>query len=61
MTAWIHSRYHAPSDDLAQPVDLAAADEFSDLFYAIAREAADRSEQPRWNDSSFFRRFAIAR
>ena len=61
MTAWLHARYHAPSDDLAQPVDLAAADEFSTLFYEIARDAADRSEAPRWNDSSFFRRFAVAR
>lgn len=61
MTAWLHKRYHAPSDDLAQPVDLAAADQFSKLFYEIAREAADRNETPRWNDSSFFRRFSIAR
>jgi len=61
MTTWLHSRYHAPSDDLAQPVDLAAADEFSNLFYEIARDAADRNEAPRWNDSSFFRRFSVAR
>ncbi len=61
MTAWLHKRYHAPSDDLAQPVDMATADEFSNLFYEIAREAADRNEAPRWNDSSFFRRSSIAR
>lgn len=60
MTAWLKARYHAPSDDLAQPVDLAASDEFSNLFYEIAREVADRNEPPRWNDSSFFRRFAVA-
>jgi peptidase M28-like protein len=60
MTAWLRARYHAPSDDLDQPVDLAAADGFSRLFYDAAREAADRSEAPRWNDSSFFRRFSTS-
>src|SRR3989441_2293393 len=29
---WIAERYHAPSDDLNQPVDLAAADKFVDVL-----------------------------
>jgi Zn-dependent M28 family amino/carboxypeptidase len=60
MTAWLRTRYHAPPDDVAQPVDLSAADLFSKLFFEIAREVADRDAPPRWNDSSFFRRFAAA-
>ena len=28
---WLHERYHAPSDDLNQPVDLAAAGKFEDI------------------------------
>jgi len=56
--AWLKDRYHAPSDDLAQPVDKAAAASFNAFMVKLLERIADRDERPRWNDASFFKRFA---
>ncbi|HET9251223.1 MAG TPA: M28 family peptidase [Candidatus Eisenbacteria bacterium] len=61
LLGWVKSRYHAPSDDLRQPVDLEAANRFTEALHAIVREAADRADRPRWNPASFFKRFAQSR
>jgi hypothetical protein len=58
MFAWLKQRYHAPSDDLDQPVDRAAAGAFDALVAKLITRVADRDDRPRWNDSSFFKRFA---
>jgi Zn-dependent M28 family amino/carboxypeptidase len=58
--AWTKERYHAPSDDLQQPVDLDAAVRFNDLLVRLAVEIADAPQRPRWNESSFFKRFGAA-
>jgi Zn-dependent M28 family amino/carboxypeptidase len=58
--AWITARYHAPSDDLQQPVDLAAAADFNRLVAQLAAAIADAPARPRWNDGSFFQRFVTA-
>ena len=55
---WIHTRYHAPSDDLNQPVDLQAAARFDRLVLDLAERVADGPGRPAWKDDSFFRRFA---
>jgi Zn-dependent M28 family amino/carboxypeptidase len=55
---WLMDRYHAPSDDLQQPVDLKAAGEFTGMLLHIAEAVANQTARPRWNDDSFFRRFA---
>ena len=55
---WRTERYHAPSDDLNQPLDLQAADDFTRLYTALVEAIANRDTRPRWNDSSFFKRFA---
>ena len=55
---WLKERYHAPADDLKQPVDLECAARFDDLLRALAEEVADRPERPHWYPASFFRRFA---
>ena len=55
---WRTERYHAPSDDLNQPVDLKAAADFNRLYALIIESVANRPERPRWNADSFFRRFA---
>jgi len=55
---WLTTRYHAPSDDLQQPVDLEAAAKFEDVLMHLADRVADRSERPHWSDRSFFKRFA---
>ena len=55
---WTAERYHAPSDDLNQPVDLAAADKYVDVLANLAQRIANRPSKPKWNDGSFFKRFA---
>jgi Zn-dependent M28 family amino/carboxypeptidase len=58
VNTWLKERYHAPADDLKQPVDLESAGRFDDLLRALAEAVADRPERPRWNANSFFKRFA---
>jgi Zn-dependent M28 family amino/carboxypeptidase len=55
---WLRERYHAPSDDLSQPVDLEAAALYNDVFLRVTAEVANAAERPRWLETSFFRRFA---
>src|SRR5581483_4150884 len=57
---WTAERYHAPSDDLEQPIDLAAADTYVDVLRELALHIANRPDRPKWNDTSFFKRFATA-
>jgi len=56
---WLTERYHAPSDDINQPVDLAAAGKFEDIVQALAVKVADDLQRPQWNNDSFFRRFVV--
>jgi Zn-dependent M28 family amino/carboxypeptidase len=55
---WLHLHYHAPSDDLKQPVDLAAAAKFEDMERTLTVDIANRDRRPQWQADSFFRRFA---
>jgi Zn-dependent M28 family amino/carboxypeptidase len=55
---WLKERYHAPSDDLAQPVDKQAAGAFDMLVAKLLERVANRDQRPRWKDTSFFKRFA---
>jgi Zn-dependent M28 family amino/carboxypeptidase len=55
---WLSNRYHAPSDDVNQPVDLAAAAEFNRIMRAFLEKVANDSQRPAWNASSSFNRFA---
>lgn len=57
---WRRERYHAPSDDVRQPVDLEAATAFNRLLLRFCRHVADRAERPRWKRESFFRRYERA-
>ena len=56
--AWVRDRYHQPSDDLNQPVDLEAAAKFNRVIMALLRRVADDAKRPTWNEDSFFKRFA---
>ena len=58
--AWTKDRYHAPSDDLAQPIDRAAAVGFTDVIARLSVRVANRATRPGWRADSFFRRFATA-
>jgi Zn-dependent M28 family amino/carboxypeptidase len=55
---WTAERYHAPSDDLNQPIDRSAAGKYVEVVRDLAVRIANRSERPKWNDTSFFKRFA---
>ncbi len=55
---WTAERYHAPSDDLDQPIDRTAAGKYVDVIENLAVRIANRTDRPKWNDSSFFKRFA---
>ncbi|HET6761109.1 MAG TPA: M28 family peptidase [Gemmatimonadaceae bacterium] len=51
---WRAERYHAPSDDLGQPVNFQAAADFNRLYLRIVEEIANRPTRPRWNSDSYF-------
>ncbi len=55
---WLRERYHAPSDDVKQPVDKKAAGEFDVLVAKLLERVANRESRPRWKETSFFKRFA---
>jgi hypothetical protein len=55
---WLEERYHAPSDDLNQPVDKAAAGKFDELIERVIERVANADSKPAWKQTSFFRRFA---
>ena len=55
---WLKERYHAPSDDVNQPVDLKAAADFNRVIRMLAEAVANETARPQWNQDSFFRRFA---
>ena len=55
---WTAERYHAPSDDLNQPVDFPAAEKYVNVLRDLALRIANRPDRPKWNDSSFFKGFA---
>jgi Zn-dependent M28 family amino/carboxypeptidase len=56
---WLTERYHAPSDDLAQPVNKQAAGAFDELVAKLLERVANRDQRPHWKDTSFFKRFAM--
>ncbi len=55
---WLTQRYHAPSDDLDQPVDLGAAGKYEQIIDTLMIRLADSAARPQWKPYSFFRRYA---
>jgi hypothetical protein len=55
---WRAERYHAPSDDVSQPIDLRAAADFNRFYLRVVEAVANRPTRPQWNAGSFYRRFA---
>jgi Zn-dependent M28 family amino/carboxypeptidase len=54
---WLTERYHAPSDDLDQPVDKLAAAKFNVLVETLIERIANADGRPSWKVNSFFRRY----
>jgi Zn-dependent M28 family amino/carboxypeptidase len=55
---WLTQRYHAPSDDINQPVDLAAAAKYEEIVRALLINIANSDQRSQWKQDSFFRRYA---
>jgi Zn-dependent M28 family amino/carboxypeptidase len=55
---WLTTRYHAPSDDINQPVDLQAAALYEEIVRKLLIDTANAPNRPAWKSDSFFRRYA---
>jgi Zn-dependent M28 family amino/carboxypeptidase len=55
---WLTNRYHAPSDDVDQPVDLSAAALYEEIVRDLLISVANADGRPHWKLDSFFRRYA---
>jgi Zn-dependent M28 family amino/carboxypeptidase len=55
---WLTNRYHAPSDDINQPVDLSAAALYEEIMRKLLVSVARADARPQWKADSFFRRYA---
>jgi Zn-dependent M28 family amino/carboxypeptidase len=55
---WLTNRYHAPSDDVNQPVDLQAAATYEEFTRRLLISTANDAAKPQWKSDSFFRRYA---
>jgi Zn-dependent M28 family amino/carboxypeptidase len=58
MKDWLTTRYHAPSDDLTQPVNLESAGLFEEVVRQLLISVANTDARPQWKPNSFFRRYA---
>ena len=55
---WLTNRYHAPSDDLGQPIDFSAAAQYEEIARGLMVRVANDERRPEWKADSFFRRYA---
>ena len=55
---WLTNRYHAPSDDVNQPVNLETAAGYEEFTRRLLLDTANSSARPNWKPDSFFRRYA---
>ena len=53
---WFRTRYHAPSDDLSQPLDFEATAQLTRNLFLIGYAIAQDEERPRWNPGDFYGR-----
>ena len=58
--SWLTTRYHAPSDDLAQPVNRDSAALYEEVVRQLLISIANTDARPKWKPDSFFRRYASA-
>jgi hypothetical protein len=56
---WLANRYHAPSDDINQLVNLEAAALYERFTRQLVVVAANDTARPQWKPTSFFRRYAL--
>lgn len=51
---WTATRYHAPSDDMNQPMDLDASVEFMQVDFLVGYDIAQDPQRPMWKPEDFF-------
>jgi hypothetical protein len=51
---WTATRYHAPSDDMNQPMDFDASVEFMRVNFLIGYDVAQDPQRPMWKPGDFF-------
>ena len=51
---WIATRYHAPSDDMSQPMDLDASVQFMQIDFLVGYDVAQEPKRPEWKPGDFF-------
>jgi Peptidase family M28/PA domain len=51
---WTRTRYHAPSDDMNQPMNLDAAVEFMQIDFLVGYDIAQDPKRPAWKPGDFF-------
>jgi Peptidase family M28 len=56
--AWLRNHYHAPSDDVNQPIDLDAEAKYEEVIRRLLITVTNDDRRPQWHRSSFFRRYA---
>jgi hypothetical protein len=54
ISTWLTTRYHRPSDDVAQPVNFETAVAFDAMYFDIVKAVADRPTRPAWYPASVF-------
>ncbi|HKF24483.1 MAG TPA: M28 family metallopeptidase [Candidatus Acidoferrum sp.] len=57
---WLTERYHAPSDDTDQPVDLRSAALYEEIVRGLLVKTANAAQRPQWKPDSFFKRYQSA-
>jgi hypothetical protein len=55
---WLTNRYHAPSDDVNQAVDLNSAGLYEEITHKLLVDTANDDAAPKWSANSFFKRYA---
>jgi len=55
---WRRDRYHAPSDDLQQPINFETAGKYEGLVWDLLAFTSDNEKTPQWKPDSFLKRFA---
>jgi len=51
---WRRNNYHAPQDDMSQPIDFDSGARFARLNVLIGWQIAEEEQAPRWNTGDFF-------
>ncbi len=51
---WVATRYHAPSDDMNQPMNLDASVQFMQIDFLVGYDVAQDPKRPEWKAGDFF-------